>query len=236
MELSRREEQLTGLATGWRTMTYNWRDCALYALAVGAGPDEPQYTYEKGMQVIPTFGVTPYWGTVNVTPRLPRPTSVPVLVEEVLKPAASYVNLDYEFLYHRPIPTTGSFVYRDVLTDLFDRGEGRGMAVRSEAEVFDEAGVLLCRRELHCDPGGVTLRDVVRTRQPQTLTEVFMLRDKNGAVITPSVTTEPEIEEIPVTDPRMARSFPGSLWRAAFTAPAALSHDITFRIERKTDE
>ena len=125
-------------------MTYNWRDCALYALAVGAGPDEPQYTYEKGMQVLPTFGVTPYWGTVNVTPRLPRPTSVPVLVEEVLKPAASYVNLDYEFLYHRPIPTAGSFVYRDVLTDLFDRGEGRGMAVRSQQEVFDEAGVLLC--------------------------------------------------------------------------------------------
>ena len=123
MELSRREEQLRGLTTGWRTMTYNWRDCALYALAVGAGPDEPQYTYEKGMQVIPTFGVTPYWGTVNVTPKLPRPTSVPVLVEEALNPTASYVNLDYEFLYHRPIPAAkGSFVYRDVLTGLFDRG------------------------------------------------------------------------------------------------------------------
>ena len=145
MQLSRREEKLTGLATGWRTMTYNWRDCALYALAVGAGSDEPQYTYENGMQVIPTFGVTPYWGTVNVTPKLPRPTSVPVLVEEALKPTASYVNLDYEFLYHRPIPAAkGSFVYRDVLTGLFDRGEGRGMAVRSEQEVFDESGVLLC--------------------------------------------------------------------------------------------
>ena len=144
MELSRREEQLMGLTTGWRTMTYGWRDCALYALAVGAGPDEPRYTYEKEMQVLPTFGVTPYWGTVNVTPRIPRPTSVPVLVEEVLKPAASYVNLSYEFLYHRPIPSSGSFLYRDVLTDLFDRGEGRGMAVRSQTEVFDEGGVLLC--------------------------------------------------------------------------------------------
>ena len=30
-----RETQLRGLATEWRTMTYNWRDCALYALAVG---------------------------------------------------------------------------------------------------------------------------------------------------------------------------------------------------------
>ena len=143
--MTEREMQLQGLATEWRTMAYTWRDCALYALAVGATGEEPQYTYEKDMQVIPTFGVLPYWGAVNVTPQFPRPRAVPVLVEELLQPAQSYVNLDYEFLYHRPIPAgKGSFVYRDVLTDLFDRGEGRGMAVRSQVEVFDEGGVLLC--------------------------------------------------------------------------------------------
>lgn len=137
--------QLTGLATEWRTMTYNWRDHALYALAVGADGSEPQYTYENGMQAIPTFGVTPYWGTVNVTPKLPRPTSIPVLIEEKLRPEQSYVNLDYEFFYHKPIqPVKGTFVYRDELTDLLDRGEGRGMAVRSEVKVFDEGGTLLC--------------------------------------------------------------------------------------------
>ena len=143
--MTERAMQLQGLATEWRTMAYTWRDCALYALAVGATGEEPQYTYEKDMQVIPTFGVLPYWGAVNVTPQFPRPRAVPVLVEELLRPAQSYVNLDYEFLYHRPIPAgKGSFVYRDVLTDLFDRGEGRGMAVRSQVEVFDEGGVLLC--------------------------------------------------------------------------------------------
>ena len=138
-----REARLAGLATEWRTMTYQWRDCVLYALAVGAV--EPLYTYEKDLQALPTFGATPYWGTVNVNPKFPRPRSVPVLVEELLKPEASYVNLDYEFLYHRPIPAgKGTFVYRDVLTDLFDRGEGRGMAVGSQVEVFDEGGNLLC--------------------------------------------------------------------------------------------
>lgn len=138
-----REARLAGLATEWRTMTYQWRDCVLYALAVGAA--EPLYTYEKDLQALPTFGATPYWGTVNVSPKVPRPRSVPVLVEELLKPEASYVNLDYEFLYHRPIPAgKGTFVYRDVLTDLFDRGEGRGMAVGSQVEVFDEGGNLLC--------------------------------------------------------------------------------------------
>ena len=124
------QARLAGLTTEWRTMSYQWRDCALYALAVGA--QEPLYTYEKDQQVLPTFGVTPYWGTVNVTPKFPRPRAIPVLVEELLQPEASYVNLDYEFLYHRPIPASkGSLVYRDVLTDLFDRGQGRGMAVRS---------------------------------------------------------------------------------------------------------
>ena len=138
-------EQLAGLTTEWRTMTYNWRDHALYALAVGADGSEPQYTYEKDMQAIPTFGVTPYWGTVNVTPKLPRPISIPVMIEEKLQPEKSYVNLDYEFLYHKPIqPVKGTFVYRDELTGLFDRGEGRGMAVQSQVKVFDEGGTLLC--------------------------------------------------------------------------------------------
>ena len=45
--MTERETQLQGLATEWRTMAYTWRDCALYALAVGATGEEPQYTYEK---------------------------------------------------------------------------------------------------------------------------------------------------------------------------------------------
>ena len=74
-------------------------------LAGGATGEEPQYTYEKDMQVIPTFGVLPYWGGGERHPAVsPRPRAVPVLVEELLQPAQSYVNLDYEFLYHRPIP------------------------------------------------------------------------------------------------------------------------------------
>ena len=96
-------ESLTGLTTEWRTMEYTWRDCALYALAVGADGSEPRYTYEKDMVCIPTFGVTPYWGTVNLVNKIPRPTSIPVVMEEKLQPEKSYVNLDYEFFYHKAI-------------------------------------------------------------------------------------------------------------------------------------
>ena len=128
MTESAREACLQGLATEWRTMTYTWRDCALYALAVGAGGAEPQYTYERDMQAIPTFGATPYWGTVNVTPKLPRPRSIPVLVEEILKPEQSYVNLAYEFLYHRPIPPVkgASYTGMSSRTCLTGGGPGHG--------------------------------------------------------------------------------------------------------------
>ena len=39
--------QLIGLRTEPRYMEYNWRDIALYALAVGAKAEDLQYTYEK---------------------------------------------------------------------------------------------------------------------------------------------------------------------------------------------
>lgn len=143
--MSTQYNDLIGLSTGWRTMAYTWRDAVLYALAVGAGWEEPQYTYEKDLQCIPTFGVTPYWSTLNVSPKPPRPWSIPAILTDKLQPERPFVNYDYEFLYHRPIPPMkGSFLSRDVLTHLFDRGEGRGMVARSQVEVFDEGGNLLC--------------------------------------------------------------------------------------------
>ncbi len=96
----------------------------------------------------------------------------------------------------------------------------------------DEAGVTTCQRELRCDHQGVTLRDTVVTQTPQTLTEVFMLRHRDEVIIIPNIPMETQIEEIPIEDPRMARNFPGSLWRLTFTAPADMEHDIVFRIER----
>jgi hypothetical protein len=39
--------------------TYRTRDVILYALGVGAGPDELGFVYENGLQVLPTFAVIP---------------------------------------------------------------------------------------------------------------------------------------------------------------------------------
>ena len=51
-----------------RYLEYNWRDIALYALAVGAKAEDLMYTYEKDMKALPSYGTIPDWGTINVRP------------------------------------------------------------------------------------------------------------------------------------------------------------------------
>src|ERR1051325_11763441 len=41
------------------THTYEERDVMLYALGVGCGTDELQFTYERDLKVLPTFAVVP---------------------------------------------------------------------------------------------------------------------------------------------------------------------------------
>ena len=36
---------------------YDWKDVILYALGVGAGVNELDYTYEKNLKVIPSFSI-----------------------------------------------------------------------------------------------------------------------------------------------------------------------------------
>ena len=69
MTESAREACLQGLATEWRTMTYTWRDCALYALAVGAGGQSPSIPMKGTCRPSPTFGATPYWGDRECHPQ-----------------------------------------------------------------------------------------------------------------------------------------------------------------------
>ena len=105
------------------------------------------------------------------------------------------------------------------------------------------AGVLECRREAVCTEEGCRVEDVIRLHSPQTVTEVFLLRHQPkmkedgvcaGAIhISPDRLMTVEIEEIPVTDPRMARNYPGSLWRMTFSAEEAAEHRLGFWIRER---
>ena len=139
------EELLVGKKMEPRYMEYNWRDVALYALAVGAGRNDLMYTYEKYLKALPTYGTIPYWGTVNVRPYQWMPLPASMLADEIIKPTISFLNMDHEIIMYRPIdPIKGTFQYQDVITDVYDRGEGKGAVVKTRIDVRDEAGNMVC--------------------------------------------------------------------------------------------
>lgn len=139
------EQALAGQKTEHRSMEYTWRDMALYALAVGASADDLMYTYEKNMKAIPTFGVLPYWGTVNIYPRIPRPEPASQLADAIIHSTVAPLHMEHELRYYRPIdPIKGTLVFQDVIKDVYDRGEGKGAVIKTQSDVYDEAGNLLC--------------------------------------------------------------------------------------------
>lgn len=138
-------KELVGRKMEPRWLEYNWRDIALYALAVGAKREDLLYTYEKCLKAIPTYGTIPYWGTVNVRPYQWMPLPASMLANELIRPTISFLNMDHELIMHRPIdPIKGTFQYQDTITDVYDRGEGKGAVVRTRVDVRDEAGNLVC--------------------------------------------------------------------------------------------
>ena len=139
------EELLVGKKMEPRYMEYNWRDVALYALAVGAHKEDIQYYYEKDMKAIPTYGVIPYWGTVNVKPYQWMPLPASMLADEIIKPTIAFLNMDHEIIWYRPIdPIKGTFQWQDQIVDVYDRGEGKGAVVKTKVDVRDEAGNIVC--------------------------------------------------------------------------------------------
>lgn len=139
------DQILVGKKMEPRYMEYNWRDIALYSLAVGAKADDLQYTYEKYLKAIPTYGTIPYWGTVNVKPYQWMPLPASMLADEIIKPTISFLNMDHEIIIHRPIdPIKGTFQWQDEITDVYDRGEGKGAVVKTKVLVRDEAGREVC--------------------------------------------------------------------------------------------
>lgn len=142
-------EKYIGASVGLRKMEYNWRDIALYALAVGAHKEDLNYYYEKNMKVIPTYGAIPYWNAINTTPQRPIPYPASLIVSEALErelgAPPTVLHMEHELIIHKPIdPIKGSLVFEDRVTNIYDRGEDKGIIVKTQLPVYDEAGNLIC--------------------------------------------------------------------------------------------
>lgn len=123
----------------------------------------------------------------------------------------------------------------------------RDVACLPEGLSLDMAGAYppggtACRRTMRLTEKGLAVEDAIDLQELQDATWVFMLRHQpevcDGSLKAGSVCLHfnaeltAAVEEIPITDARMQKNFPGSLWRVMLSAPPAESHRQAFLIER----
>lgn len=110
---------------------YTERDVILYALAIGLGQDpldahQLPFVTEHHLKVLPTFAVTlafsPFWL---------RDLETGVTFAKVLHGAESLV-------LHRPLPAHGYVTGRMRITDVADKGSGKGAVLICERMILDE--------------------------------------------------------------------------------------------------
>ncbi len=123
-----------------------------------------------------------------------------------------------------------------------------GCRVEMQGAYPQEAGLLRLTREMDVkENGDVTIQDTFSLREPGQVTEVYMLRQHpekirdglyavgQGLVleVTGGEICGEDTEEIPVEDPRLSKSYPGSLFRLAITFKTEGNLEITCRICRE---
>jgi len=113
------------------TYSYTERDVMLYALGVGCGTDELQFTYERDLKVLPTFAVIPAFpamlnlgGAMQVNPMM-------------------ILHGEQRIELHAPIPPEGTITTTPTIKAMYDKGKGALVVV--ETESVDEKGRLLFR-------------------------------------------------------------------------------------------
>lgn len=94
--------------------------------------------------------------------------------------------------------------------------------------------------------GGFHVRDIIRLERPEAVEWVFLLREEPrlspGECISGSLrmafpaSLTPAVEEYPVEDARMAKNFPGAIWRLTLSAGRSVVHEAEFTMEECSDE
>lgn len=119
-------------------LSWTSSDVLLYHLALGAGakpndPRELRYTYEKNLQVLPTFAVVA--ATLRAT-EAPRVASPGIDIE-----LSKVVHGGQGITVHRPLPTEGRATASTKVTEIWDKGSAA--VIVSETEVVDATGAPL---------------------------------------------------------------------------------------------
>ena len=121
-----------------------------------------------------------------------------------------------------------------------------GMEMNLEAAYEEAAGIQELKRSFTLNRDGLQLTDEGLLNNAQKVTWIFLLREQpvleNGRITAGNLVIRcPEgltfaAEEKPVTDPRMARSWPGSLWRVKLQSGQTESFRMTFEFSAEDRE
>lgn len=107
-----------GAELGEGRYAWNRDDVILYHLGVGAGvpatdPGELEYTYEKNLKVLPSFGVIPVFGAMGGLGS----------VEGLSFNFAMLLHGEQDITLHQPIPPEAKVVNKGRVAELWDKGK-----------------------------------------------------------------------------------------------------------------
>ena len=146
--------------------------------------------------------------------------------------------------YHN-VPRIGEYEQaagRSFQADAFTRLEN-GAVIQFASAYPQEAGVQKLQRTFCMEENGsVSLTDEIALHKAQSVAWTFLLRNQphkteSGFSTEKLKTVLPsncslEIEEIPITDARMGRNFPGSIWRVIVSSPCSELQKSVFQFKQ----
>jgi len=122
---------------------YSWTqdDVILYHLGLNAGvnatdPQELEYTYEKNLKVLPSFGVIPVFGALG------HIGNVPGLQFNF----AMLLHGEQDVTLHQPIPTAATVVNSGRVAELWDKGKACLAVLETETRLKETDDLLFTNR------------------------------------------------------------------------------------------
>ncbi len=117
-----------GKPIGPVTKDYHWKDTVLYALGVGAGFEEIEFTYEKNLKVLPSFAIAAVFDLFFL------------FCTEANVDLAGILHGEQQLTFHHPIPTEGTLKTTGQLTHYYDKGKDKGALVVGESDTWHSNG------------------------------------------------------------------------------------------------